>query len=45
MHYEDLFYTLCGKYNLLLYINIYFIGKLEEDHPNDTDPKDMATFD
>ena len=37
MHYEDLFYTLCGKNNNLLYINLFTIGK-EEEHPKDTDP-------
>ena len=44
MHYEDLFKTLCGKYDILLLVNTHSIGNYDDDHPNDTDPKYMATY-
>ena len=34
MHYKDLFDTLCGKIDILLYINTFSIGKDDEEHPN-----------
>ena len=43
MHDEELFYTLCGKYDILLYINTSSIGNIEP-HPNNTDPNHMATY-
>ena len=44
MHYEDLFKTLVGKNDLPLYINIYFLGLIDEDAQYGTDPIHKATY-
>ena len=44
MHYEDLFITLVGKYNILSDFNTYFIGKYDHDAQYDTDPIYMTTY-
>ena len=35
---EDLFNSLCGKYDLLLYVNTFFIGNGLNKKPSATDP-------
>ena len=44
MHYEDLFNTLVGKYDLPSQTNTTFLGKLDHDEQYDTDPVHTATY-
>ena len=44
MNYEGQFKKLCGKNDLLLYINIYFLGLTAIDSQYGTDPNFKATY-